>query len=89
MKSYLFSCGDSGRGPVGFCARVEAETPEEALALLREALPEEVPVPIHDDQGNRDGRFEYVNVYLSAENVTLADIDEGETEEVEPEGASR
>jgi hypothetical protein len=67
--SFHFDCGNSSQGHVGFCARVRAESPQEALAILREALPEELRVDIDDD------RVEYLNVYFGESNVGKGDID--------------
>lgn len=67
--SFHFDCGNSSQGHVGFCARVRAETPQEALAILKEALPEELKVDIDDD------RIEYCQVYFGSENLTKHDID--------------
>jgi hypothetical protein len=36
--SYHFSLGNSFDGPIGFCARVDAETAEEAVTKLNKAL---------------------------------------------------
>jgi len=67
--SFHFDCGNSSQGHVGFCARVRAETPHEALAILKEALPEELRVEVDDD------RIEYLNVYFGSANMTKKDID--------------
>jgi len=67
--SFHFDCGNSSQGHIGFCARVRAETPQEALAILKEALPEELKVDVDDD------RIEYLNVYFGYDNVTKGDID--------------
>jgi hypothetical protein len=71
MKSYSFhfDCGNSDDGPVGFCARVRAESPQEALTILRQVLPETAEIPTDDD------RVEYLNVYFGPENVLKSDID--------------
>ena len=39
-QSYHFDLGNSTDGPIGFCARVTADSPEDALAALKDALPE-------------------------------------------------
>lgn len=75
MKSYHFSCGDSTQGPVGLCARVSAKTKTEAVKKLRRALERgtgvvgELPVQFKE----RD--IEYINVYISPENIGLLDVD--------------
>jgi hypothetical protein len=63
--------GDSGKGPVGMCARVKADSKEEALVNLRAALlqlDETIPLDVcgHDVQ--------YINVYLNPEALTINDI---------------
>ena len=75
-KSYLFDLGDSNDGPVGCCARVTATSKEEALEILKENLPQEVRVNRLTD----DGRIDYVMVYLTADNISVADISDGDTE---------
>lgn len=67
--SFHFDCGNSSQGHVGFCASVRAESPQEALAILKEALPEELRVVVDDD------RVEYLNVYFGGGNVGKDDID--------------
>lgn len=67
--SFHFSCGNSTVGPIGFCAAIRAETPQEALTTLREILPSEFVIPADDD------RVEYARAYLSVENVSSHDID--------------
>lgn len=76
MKTYHFSCGDSTQGTVGLCARVSSETAEDALLKLRRTLEAvigscgEIPIQI----GESD--IEYINVYISPDNIKVADIDE-------------
>lgn len=69
MKSYHFDLGNSTDGPVGFCARVLAESPEEAVEKLREAMPEQMEANLGDD-------VEYFVVYLNADAVTAKNIDD-------------
>ena len=76
MKSYHFDCGNSTSGPVGLCARVRAESAEEAVATLNEALRQ---VPVLDVFPH--GRVDYINVYLG--KVTSDDIDDEEDVEDE------
>lgn len=73
MKRFHFSVGNSTDGPVGFCAAVYAETPEEAVELLRNALPVESPVRPEDRTG-----ISYIAAYFNQSAVTVADIDEVE-----------
>jgi hypothetical protein len=69
VKSYHFCLGNSTEGPVGFCARVNATSEEEAVELLKGKLPDSVMV-----QGS--GGDEYIEVYLNNEAITTSDIDE-------------
>ena len=73
MKSYHFSLGNSTVGPVGYCARVFATTPEEAVQKLRAEIPEAVDKVL---PGLRDEAIEYFSVYFNAEAVTVDDIDD-------------
>lgn len=72
MNSYHFDLGNSTDGPIGFCARVTAESAEAAIEILKEALPESVEIGCHDETGS----IEYLAVYLNADAITLSDIDE-------------
>jgi len=38
MKIYHFDIGNSTTGPIGFCADVEAESKEDAVLFLRDAV---------------------------------------------------
>lgn len=75
MKSFHFDVGNSNDGPIGMCARVQAETPEQALELLKAYLPEEVEV-----DGNTPG-VEYVRVYINDANITVKDVTETEADD--------
>ena len=79
LKSYHFSCGNSTNGPVGFCARVRANSKKEALLLLREALPEAEDAEPY----NHEESIEYIQFYTGPENITIQDIDEWEYVEEE------
>lgn len=69
VKSYHFCLGNSTEGPVGYCARIDATSKEEAVELLKAKLPGSVMV-----QGY--GGNEYIEVYLNIEAITTSDIDE-------------
>lgn len=77
--SYHFDLGNSNEGPVGFCARVVADSEEEALDILRERL-ESLGQLVNAWDGDRDGDHheEYIEVYFNGANVTVADIDDFE-----------
>lgn len=81
MPSYHFDVGDSSAGPIGLCARVTAGTKAEALEILKEALPEELKVPVLAD----GDAIEYINVYFNADAITEANSDDDMTEDVDPE----
>jgi hypothetical protein len=73
--SFHFSCGNSTDGPIGFCGRVEGETKEEALEIMKKVLPREVIIrPYGSNEDN--GKVEYIEAYITPENMTLEDIDE-------------
>jgi hypothetical protein len=76
VKTYHFSCGNSTRGPIGLCAQVVAQTRREALRKLRSTL--EKSLGSYSEISVRAGRrsFEYINVYISPENIRLAHVDE-------------
>jgi hypothetical protein len=86
LKSFLVSAGNSSKGPVGFCMRVRATTKAQAIKIARAALPESIEANdyIYDDgDSESDGAIEYFNVYFNDAALTVADIEDGETEDVE------
>jgi hypothetical protein len=84
VRSYLFSIGNSNVGSVGACARVQARSPEEALSILQDVLPEESCVFIDDP------RIEYCNAYFNGRNLTMEDLDNDTLDDVKqpPEGGN-
>jgi hypothetical protein len=75
LTSFHFDLGDSVKGPVGYCARVVAETPEDALERLRgwiDALNAEIETELGDDVRAE----EYLTLYLNPGAVAVTDIDE-------------
>jgi hypothetical protein len=82
LKSYLFDMGDSNHGPIGYCARVRAESKEEAADILREAIPEEIEA-VSFICYPRDQRVEYFNVYINPDAITADIINDGGTEDVD------
>ena len=74
MRKYHLSCGDSSRGPVGLCGTVLAPNKRQALVVFRRALQNgtgafgEVPVQTEDPG------VEYINVYITARNVRIKEI---------------
>jgi hypothetical protein len=75
MRKYHLSCGNSTRGAIGLCGTVHARNREEALLMIQRALASSVgqcsEIPIRAV----DGVFEYLNVYISPENISLADVE--------------
>lgn len=89
MTSYHFSLGDSTDGPVGYCARITAGSEAEAIERLQQIVRER---SAFDNEGEfevwtgEDGsRDEYLAIYLNADKITAADIDD--EEDVEEEAA--
>ena len=82
MPSYHFDCGNSTEGPIGLCASVTADTPEEALTQLQNFLAacQEVSLTKHAAVDDAPG-LNYCNVYIEGENITLAHIDEEDDED--------
>ena len=79
-KSYHFSVGNSDKGPIGYCARILADSEEDAVKKLRLILPEQKVVYGEDDGPLGD---EYLAVDFNYDKFpTVHDIDE-EPEEVE------
>lgn len=86
MRSFHFNVGNSSTGPIGFCARITAETEELALQKLRNGL-DEIGQEL-DARHLRSESGDYLNVYFNGDFVTVADIDDsqdldGESEEEE------
>ena len=75
MRKYHLSCGNSTRGSIGLCGSVRARSRNEALLMLQGALAlsigqySEIAIPAYGKA------IDYVNVYISPENITLADIE--------------
>jgi hypothetical protein len=78
--SYHFSCGNSSDGPIGFCARVKTTSKKEALEILKRVLPDEIKIrPNYQggEQGKKDdAAIEYIEAYISPDNIKIDDIDE-------------
>ncbi len=73
LKLFHFSCGDSSKGPVGFCATVAAKDKKSALERLKELLPEEEEIDW--PYGERKEAGEYIQVYFNDAAIVLTDID--------------
>lgn len=72
MKSFHFSLGNSTDGPIGFCARVTAESRDAAVDILRLCIGDTLEMRLRHEQ------VEYANVYFNEDAITVADIDEEE-----------
>lgn len=70
QSEYHFSCGNSNRGTIGFCASVKAESRQEAVELLAGFLPTELTIPVHGDA------VLYVQIYLNPDRISVRHIDE-------------
>jgi hypothetical protein len=69
LKSYHFSLGNSGSGPIGFAARIRARDKAEAIRILNTVLPESVT--IYDNLYDEDGAgIEYITVYFGMKPLT-------------------
>lgn len=73
--SYHFSLGNSNDGPIGYCARVVATSPKEAVELLREIIAEEQEIEKCGTDAQND-RCEYIEAYINPGAITEKDIDE-------------
>jgi hypothetical protein len=88
MKNYHFDLGDTTEGCVGLCARVVANSEEEAVRLLKDAFENSalIDASVERDaqcQGTvalhlRAKEIEYVHVYLNFDNLSPHDIDDVE-----------
>ncbi len=76
LRSYHFSLGNSTVGPIGYCGRVEAHSKEEAVALLRKCIPQELKVHSSSDDDEENARIEYIEAYLNPAAIKVDDIDE-------------
>ena len=69
VHSWHFDLGNSDEGPIGYCARVWAETPEKAVGFLQASLP-------HEWEVMRGGiAIEYLAVYPNADAISTDNID--------------
>jgi len=85
MPKYHFSLGDSNEGAVGMCGIVRAKSKEEAVEILREALPTQVDIPICEEEH----RIEYFNLYINPKSIHVSDIDDEEDDPEETEERNR
>jgi hypothetical protein len=73
VASYHFDIGNSSTGPVGVCARVNADSPEQALTRLQDYLAALEEIELKRIAG-AEPYIEYCNVYTGPENITVEDI---------------
>jgi len=83
LKSFMFDLGNTSTGPVGMVVRVQARTKKEALKIIKDKLWEGLDDSQGIDLEISDPRIEYARIYVDPDNITLADICDGETENVE------
>ena len=79
MPSYHFSVGDSADGHIGLCARVDADTKEEAVVAVKAVIEEfvrEFRLKFLSKGTFAEHGVEYFNVYLNPDKFTVEDIDE-------------
>jgi len=74
QHQYHFDLGNSNDGPIGLCARIQADSPEAALCRLNELLASELEL-------FNKPRGEYITIYINKANISIDDIDD--TEEVD------
>lgn len=81
LKSYHFDLGDSSAGPIGYCARVAAYSEEEAVELLKAAMPQEQGIGEHALTPGCSAKIkgpgiEYIQVYFNQDAVNQDSIDD-------------
>ena len=77
LKSYHFDVGDSTDGPIGFCARVRAASKNEAVGILKDVVGANCDIELTRNLiSSQASQIEYMNVYLNADALSAADIDE-------------
>lgn len=69
MAAYHFDLGDSHPGPIGYCARVEAESPDSAVEILKARIPPGIAIPIEGGE-----RGEYIEIYFNQDAITVDQI---------------
>jgi hypothetical protein len=82
VNSYHFDLGNSTRGPIGYCARINAETKEGAVLKLKETLTALGDIEELDITRlcfpNLQGEGEYVTIYFNREAIQKRHIDDWE-----------
>ena len=82
MNNYHFSLGNSNTGPIGYCARVNAETKEEAIQKLKTMLEDvagcEMDLSKWLNLRANAPEIEYFAVYVNPAKLTIRSIDEWE-----------
>lgn len=76
MPNYKFNIGNSGTGGIGLVGRVSGSTPELALATLQEVLKDALNSDGAVRVRTNDPAVEYIDIYISPENITVENIDE-------------
>ena len=78
LMSFHFDCGNSTTGQIGFCGRIRARTREEALRIMKRVLPTEIKIHSCAESDDDARAVEYLEAYISPDNITLDDVDDGE-----------
>jgi hypothetical protein len=79
LKRWKLDAGNSNTGPCGFVMYdIMAATAEDALAFVREELPNSLETKLHDGFGNETLT---VVSYFNADHLTLDNIEEDEDED--------
>lgn len=75
-NAYHFSIGNSSVGPIGYCAEIWADQPEQAVALLQKYLPLDFEISLYDEHGDLLEGNQCLCVYFNENAITEADIEE-------------
>lgn len=78
FQSFHFDCGNSNKGPIGFCGRIKARSKSEALSNMQQCLPDRIDVRRSMGEEREELGVEYLNIYINPGNVTMNDIGDGE-----------
>jgi hypothetical protein len=74
LKNYHFDVGNSTKGSIGMCLRVQAHSKKEAVKIANDHLDaNQNGIDVPEGDGNTE--IEYCEVYLKG-NLTTRDIDE-------------
>lgn len=84
LSEFHFDLGNSGTGPIGFCASLRAADKADAVELLKRTLPDEISImPCGSPEDN--ARVTYIQAYLNQDAIGERDIDARDDQAVERE----